>query len=170
MPDDGIPWDMPLASSAEGLILEATRNRLRGLGLPGIQQERIVIQSLAWMPDPVEFPPPYVIISPAPETTPWQEGTNERDVAYFAAVISVVLANARDLTRGMGLQLYWRERIRRKFQCKSIATFTELTFTDNTQLIQTIIESGDKFIEAAKRDQRDAQYYVVRFKVREPRD
>lgn len=170
MPDDAIPLDMPLSNSVEGLVLAAVQNRLRALALPGIPQERIIVQQLAWMPDPVQYPPPYIVVSPAPETTPWNEGTNEKDVVVFGVVVSVVLANQRNMERGMGLQLYWRERIRRKFQNKSQATFTELTFTDSTILERTSVESGDKFIEAAKRDMRDAQYYLIRCRVREARE
>lgn len=169
MPDVVLPIDFPLSASVEGLILEAVAARVVGLGLPGVPYERVLIQSLAWMPNPDDVPPPYVIISPAPETTPWNEGANERDVVYFGIVITVVVANQRNVTQGLGLQLYWRQALRRGFQNKSIATFTELTFTDSTTLERCSIESGDKFIEAAKRDMRDAQYYLVRCKVREPR-
>jgi hypothetical protein len=167
MPD--IPWDFPLAQSVEGRLLEAVANRLRSMGLEGIEDDRIEVRSLAWIADPEELPTPCVIVSPAPEGTPWQEGSNETDRANFAAFISVVLANSRNVQRGLGLQLYWREQIRRKFQNLHPGTFTEYTQTDDAQFIHGHVESGDKFIEAAKRDQRDAQYFLVRMRVKEPR-
>lgn len=169
MASDDVPLDMDLESSNEGIVLRAVQNRIKNQPLTGIPSERVLVQSLAWMPDPNLVPPPYVIVSPAPETTPWNEGTNERDTVYFGIVVTVVLANQRNMEKGMGLQLYWRQILRRAFQNKSIATFTELQFNDSTTLERTAIESGDKFIEAAKRDQRDAQYYLIRCKVREPR-
>jgi hypothetical protein len=113
-------------------------------------------------------------VTPPPESTPWQEGTNEKDVCNFAVMIAVVLANQRDLVRGMGLQLYWRERIRRKFQCKSNGGWDLNTALGNvaagTFFVFSQVESGDKFIEAAWREQRDAQYYLVRLHVKEPRE
>ena len=168
MPD--IQWDFPLANSVEGRILEAVKARLGTTDLPGIPAAKIVVQAFGWVPDEAVLPPPYIVVSPVPETTPWNDGTNERDDTLFGALISVVLANAREMTRGLGLQLYWRERIRLKFQNKSPNTFTELTMPTGWFLLHVWIESGDKFIEAAKRDQRDAQYFIVRFRVREPRE
>lgn len=171
MADDSIPFDMPLSDSVEGIVLQCVERRLKSLNLPGITPERVLVQSLAWMPNPDDVPPPYVIISPAPESTPWDDGTNERDEVVFGVIVSLVLANQRNMVRGMGLQLYWRERIRRAFQNKTIAALADyLAFTDSSALIRTSVESGDKFIEAAKRDQRDAQYYVIRFRVREGRE
>ena len=170
MPDP-IAWDYALTNSTEGRLLEGIVNRLKVTDLPCIPPERIVLQSMAWVPDETQFPPPFVIVSPAPEGTPWQDATNERDDTLFAAFITVVLANARETTRGMGLQLYWRERIRRKFQNLNILRFTELGELDTgVNFLHGWIESGDKFMEAAKRDQRDAQYYLCRFRVREPRE
>lgn len=166
-----VPADIALTESAEGCVLLAVAARIKQLNLTGIAPEKVLIQSLAWMPDPNDTPPPYVLVSPAPETTPWDEGTNERDDVVFGVVVSIVLANQRNVTRALGLQLYWRERIRRAFQNKTIADLSEyLTFTDTTALLRTSVESGDKFIEAAKRDMRDAQYYLIRFRVREARE
>lgn len=168
MPD--IQWDFPLADSTEGRILEAVKARLIGTELPSIDDERIVIKSFGWVPDESELPPPYIIVSPAPEQTPWQDGTNETDVSLFAVVITVVLANARETTRGLGLQLYWRERIRRKFAATSLLRMTELSLESGTFFTHGWVESGDKFLDPAKRDQRDVQYFVCRFKVKEPRE
>lgn len=168
MPD--IPWDMGLSESVEGRILEAVRQRLLTVDLPGIGQEKFVVQNIQWQPDEVTLPPPYVIVSPAPETTPWQEGANETDDTTFAVLVSVVVANTRELTRGLGLQLYWRQNIRRKFLATSIARFTQLGLPDGVFLTHGWVESGDKFIEAAKRDMRDAQYFMLRFRVKEPRE
>jgi hypothetical protein len=172
MPDPPvIPWDMPLADSCEGRLLQATLDRLKTCDLPGIDtNSNIIIQSLGWVPEESQLKPPYIIVTPAPESTPWQDGTNESDDTTFAVFVTVVIANAKELTRGLGLQLYWRERIRRKFQNLNMLRFTELTLEAGTHFIQGYIESGDKFIEAAKRDQRDAQYFLCRYKVREPRE
>lgn len=168
MPD--IQWDFPLANSTEGRILQAVQARLRTTDLPHIEDDRIVVQSFGWVPDENALPPPYIIVSPAPEQTPWQEGTNETDITLFAVVVTVVLANLRETSRGLGLQLYWREKIRRKFVSTSIARMTELSLESGTFFTHGWIESGDKFLDPAKRDQRDVQYYVCRFKVKEPRE
>lgn len=166
---DGIPWDFPLASSVEGRLLSAVVDRLKTCNLPGIPKDRIIIQSIGWQPDPNEVPPPYIIVSPADEETPWDAGSNERDETIFAVVIAGVLANAREMKRGTGLQLFWRQSIRRKFQNLS-SRFTELTMPDNCTLKQTWIQNGRKFLEAAKKDGRDAQYFLLRCRVREPRE
>lgn len=167
MPD--VP-DMPLSDSTEGRILVAVQQRLFTTSLPGISNDRILIQSIGYQPDPAVTPPPYIIISPAPEATPALDGTNETDDTHFAVFVTVVLANERDVTRYMGTQLYWRQNIRRKLRSLSIARFTELTLEAGTFLTHGWIESGDKFIDAAKRDQRDAQYFLLRLKVKEPRE
>lgn len=163
--------EIPLESTVEGTILVKTRERLLALELPGIQ-DKVYIRKL---PFDEHLQPPYVLVTPPPESTPWQEGTNEKDVANFAVMVAVVLANQRDLTQYMGLQLYWRERIRRKFQCKSRLQWSELAdaipvVSTGAYLVKTEVESGDKFIEAAWREQRDASYYLIRVQVREPRE
>lgn len=162
--------EMSLSDTVEGRVLEAVKARLEATDLPGIPAERIVIQKLAWNPDETLLPPPYILISPPPEGTTWQDGTNETDDTTFAAVISIVLANNRELVSGMPLQLYWRQSIRRKFQNLNIARFTQLTLPDGCFFVHGWIESGDKFIEPAFRDMRDAQYFAVRFRVKEPRE
>jgi hypothetical protein len=172
MPELDIEWDFPLEETVEGVILAGTLDRIKALKLPCIADEKIVVRKLPW-DDNIE--PPYVLVTPVPESTPWQEGTNERDTTLFAVMVAVVLANARDVTtRGMGLQFYWRDRIRRKFHNKSQANWDLNTaFEANhtgTFFIHSYVESGDKFIEAAKREMRDAQYYVIRVHVREPRE
>jgi hypothetical protein len=42
--------------------------------------------------------------------------------------------------------------------------------SDGTAFCYSQIESGDKFIEAAKRMQYDASFYMLRVMVREPRE
>jgi hypothetical protein len=167
MPD--IP-DIALSESTEGRILQAVVDRLKVTSRPGIPPERIVIQSLGWVPDEATLPPPYIIVTPSPEATPPLDGTNETDDTQFAVFITVVLANARELLRYVGTQLLWRQNIRRKMRSLSIARFGQLSLESGTFFTHGWIESGDKFIEAAKRDQRDAQYFLVRFKVKEPRE
>lgn len=162
--------EMALSESVEGRVLEAVKAKLGALSLPGIPAERIVIQKLAWVPDEQALPTPYILVSPAPESTNWQEGTNETDTNIFGVVISVVLASNRQLVEGLPLQLYWRERIRRAFQNRAPRTFTDLTLATDAFFVHAYIESGDKFIEPAFRDMRDAQYFVARFKVKEPRE
>ena len=162
--------DIPLESTVEGTILVKTRERLLALELPGIQ-DKVYIRKL---PFDTNLEPPYILVTQPPESTPWQEGTNEKDVCNFAVMIAVVLANQRDLVTGMGLQLYWRERIRRKFQCKSNSVWDLNTglgvVAAGTFFVFSQVESGDKFIEAAWREQRDASYYLIRLMVKEPRE
>lgn len=163
--------DIALEHTVEGTILVQTRERLLALELPAIA-DKVFIRKL---PFDTNLEPPYVLVTPPPESTPWQEGTNEKDVTNFAVMIAVVLANQRDLTAHVGLQLYWRERIRRKFQCKSINAWPDLKTAFDTNFAGTYfvfsqVESGDKFIETAWREQRDASYYLVRLMVKEPRE
>jgi hypothetical protein len=173
---ESIPWDMDLATSIEGLILQKTRDRLEELELASIPGERIVIRKLPWIQDDAQLPTPCIIVSPAPETTNWRDGTNERDTTVFAILISVVLANGLDITtKGMALQLHWRQQIRRNFVNLSRLTWADLAtaFTniaDGSGFLHAQIETGDKFIEPAKREQRDASYYLLRVTVLEPRE
>ena len=170
MPESDINWDFPLSATVEGTILEKTRERLLALELNSIH-DKVYIRKL---PFDTNLEPPYILVTPPPESTPWQEGTNEKDVCNFAVMIAIVLANKRDLERGMGLQLHWRQSIRRKFQCKSNAAWDLNTalgaVTPGTFFVFSQVESGDKFIEAAWREQRDASYYLVRLHVKEPRE
>lgn len=165
-----LPAEYQLANTTEGRFLVAVQDRLKGLKLAGIPDDRIVVRSFAWVPDETELPPPYIIVSPAPETTNWQDGTNETNTTVFGAFVSVVLANGRDTEKGLPLQLFWRERIRRSLGLIGARTFTELNTDDGTFFTHGWVESGDKFIEAAKRTQRDASYYLVRASVKEPRE
>ncbi len=172
MADEDILWDFPLSNTLEGRILEATVNRLKALNLPCIEASNIVLRKLAWISVDGELKTPCVIVSPAPETTNWQEGTNERDRPQFAAFITIILASNRaELVRGMGIQAFWRQEIREAFQNLSMSRFTELTLdqTKNQSFNKANVESGDKYLEAAKRDQRDAQYFLVRFTASEGR-
>jgi hypothetical protein len=176
MPEN-IPFEQALATSVEGIVLEKTRDRLLALALPAIG-ERVYIQKLPWLYDETLVLTPCAIISPAPETTAWQEGSNESDDTILAVLITLVLANGLDVTtKGMGLHLSWRQTLRRRFINKSRLTWSDLaTGIDNynggdgTRFIHAWIESGDKFIELAKREQRDASYYLLRVRVREPRE
>lgn len=171
-----IPWQMELSTSVEGLVLEKTRDRIRALQLIAIDPDHVAIRKLPWLDDETTLPTPCVIISPAPETTDWRSGTNERDETVFAILITVVLANARDVTtKGMALQLLWRQTLRRRFINRGRLSWTDLAtaidnLNDGTSFTHSNIESGDKFIEAAKREQRDASYYLLRVYVREPRE
>jgi hypothetical protein len=174
MPD--IPWDMQLETSAEGLVLTKLRDRIEELNLEGIPGEQVVIRKLPWIQDDDLLPTPCVIVSPAPETTNWREGTNERDQTVFAFLITVVLANGRDVTtKGLALQLYWRQQLRRNLTNISQRLWSDLgtafvNLDDGSSFTHAQIESGDKFIEPAKREQRDASYYLLRVTVREPRE
>ena len=163
--------DMSLEQSVEGTILTRVQDRLRALALPGIDADRIVVRKRPW---DTNLEPPYIVISPAPEDLDWQRGTNEKDETIFAIFVGLVLANERHLTQYMGLQLYWRDRIRLKFMNKTINTWSELTFThlatSGFVFKRSYVESGDKFIESAFREQRDAQFYVIRVVVGEPRE
>lgn len=167
MADDAILWDYPLANSLEGRLLTATLERLKGLTLPCIENDRVVIRKLPW---DMDLTPPYVTLSPGPESTPWDAGTNEKEEPTFSFLVAIVLANSRDVTtRGMGLQLAWRQTIRRAFHNPLKSDFNPALETGEF-FIHCYVESGDKFIEAAKRLQFDAQYYVLRFRCREPRE
>jgi len=162
-------WDHSLEETVFGRILLRTKERIQALGLISIEPDHIQVRKLAWV-DEVELAPPYIIVSPRAEITNWPDGTNEQDETQYAVLISMVLANSRDLTtKGMGLQLSWREAIRRSFQNKSIVSWPEMVLPSNCFFIQSYVESGDQFIEPAKRMQYDAQYWLVRFRVREPR-
>jgi hypothetical protein len=173
---ESIPWDMQLETSIEGLILTKTRDRIEELNLEAIPGERVVSRKLPWIQDDDQLPTPCVIISPAPETTNWRDGTNERDQTIFAFLITAVLANGLDVTtKGLALQLHWRQQIRRNFTNLSQLLWADLrdafnNLDDGSSFIHAQIESGDKFIEAAKREQRDASYYLLRVMVREPRE
>lgn len=171
MADDGIPWDTQLSATADGRLLQATLDRVKAASFPGIEKENIVIRKLAWIFADDELKTPCIILSPAPETVNWQDGTNERDDVGYAVFASIVLANGLDIsTRGMGLQLLWRTTLRRMFQNLSTRRFTELAaFDDGSLYLRSSIEAGERFIEQSKVTQRDAQYLVIRHYVREPR-
>lgn len=167
MADSDIPFDYDLNNSVEGRVLLRTAERIKALNLVSIG-ERVEVRKLPWLEDGDELTTPCVIVSPAPETTDWQSGTNESTDVVFAMFVTVVLANARDVSiKGMGLQLRWREQLRRAFVNKCSRTWSEIVLPAGAKFLRSYVESGDKFIEAAKRSQRDAQYYLIRVVVRE---
>ena len=163
-----IDWDFSLENSVAGTLLMRAQERLQTLNLPGIERDRIVIRKLPWQTDDV--PPPYITVSPPPPTTTWSEGTNEMDSPVYGAMIAMVLANGEVTTKGMGLQLYWRERVYKAFNNHSPATWTAVTLPTGNFFVHSWIESGDQFIELAKRMQYDAQYLMLRVRVKEPRE
>jgi len=171
MANDDILWDYALSNTIEGRLLEAVQNRVKAMNLKCISPDSVVIQKVPWVPDNTTLPYPCVLITPGPESTNYLAGTNESEQPQFAILITIILAAERKIcTQGMGLQLEWRQVLRRWFQNLNQGRFTELAaFTDGSMYINGTVESGDKFIEAAKRDQRDAQYFLLRFKVNEPR-
>lgn len=166
---DSIPWDYLLEDSVLGRILLGVQARLRTLDLPGIGGDKIVIRKLPWVDDDT-LQPPCVIISPKPEAIDWTRGTNERDDPTYSCIVAIVLANGRDnTTRGMGLQLAWRETVRRAFHNKSTLVWTDLALQSGYDFQRCYVSAGEPFIEAAKRMQYDAQYWAIDFIVREPR-
>ena len=169
-----INWDYSLEDTVYGTILVKAKERIVAASLPSIATGRVQIRKLAW-PDAPDTTgddallPPCIIVSPRPEIVNWRDGTNERDDVVYAFMVSMVLANGRDLTtKGIGLQLAWRQTIRRLFHNKSLNTWS-LTLPTGCSFTQSYVESGDQFIEQPKRMQYDAQYWLVRVKVREPR-
>lgn len=173
MADEDILWDFPLTESLEGRILEATLNRCKALNLPCIPKDNHIIKPVAWLGDLSVASLPCLVITPPPETTNWRDGSNERDIVTFGVFISVILANERQATlRGMGLQLFWRQKIRRAFQSLASSRFTQLrvdpTTTETFRMVY--VENGDRFIESAKRMQIDAQFLLLRMECSEPRE
>lgn len=156
-----------MTDSNEGLILTAIHTRIVALALPQINAANVVIRSLPW---DSELSPPYVIVSPAPEAAQWDQGTNEKDRIIFGSMVSIVVANTRDLsTTNMAISLFWRQRIRRCFQNVGKATFNPTLLTGCFHE-HTYVESGEKFIDTAKRMNYDAQYLLIRTKIKESRE
>lgn len=166
----GVDWDYSLDNSTEGLLVQAVAARIQALNLPSIASDHVFIRKLAWLSTDVNDKPdtPCVLIIPAPEVCDWTKGTNEKDEPVFAFFVITVLANGRDVTtKGMGLQFKWRELVRKSFQNLSNGRFSELG--NDKGFKRGYVESGEKFIEAAKRAQMDAQYYLLRFLFQETR-
>ncbi len=168
-PSPTMPETFAAGLSFEDRFIEAVVARLKTTDLPGIPKERILVQSIGWAPDPKDVPPPYIIVSHADEETPWERGSNERDTTIFAVVVAAVVANQRNPDKFRRIHLYWRERIRRKFQSLS-SRFAELVIPDQCTVKHAWIQQGAKFLEAAKIDQRDVSYFLIRCEVREPRE
>lgn len=168
MADDGIV-DIPLGDTVYGWLLLKTVDRLKSLNLPSIGNDKIELRKLAWATADDALKPPYVIVSPRPEITDWTKGTNERDDTIYAAMISIVLANARDVsTKYMGTQFKWRELVLKAFQNMVTLTWSDLRSCpfEGTSISHSYVEAGDLFIDQAKRMQYDAQYWLVRIKAR----
>ena len=178
MDNDGINWDYRLEDTVYGTILLRTQERIRAAKLQSIEHEKIVIRKQPWVPKPQDPPtpndllPPYITISPRPEIVNWQDGTSERDGIVYGVLIAIVLANGRDLTeKGMGLQLMWRETVRGLFHNRSLRTWRELGhgLPAGVSFDQSYIEGGEKFLDSAKMDGYDAQYWLLRVRTRERR-
>lgn len=173
MPNEDILWDLDLNTTPYGRILLRTVERVKSLNLKCIGEEKVALRKLAWhLGKDDALQPPYVIVSPRSETTDWKEGTNERDAIGYAVMLSVVMADAYDVTiRGLGLQLDWRRTLRQSFHNKTSRDWPDLDFTDlgAVSFNHCHMEAGDAFLDAEKRRQCDAQYWLIRFNVWEPR-
>lgn len=168
MADDPLGDEIGPDLSFEDRFINAVVARLKTTELPGLPKDRIVINSVGWQPDPSETPPPYIVVSHADEETPSDQGSNERDATIFGVIVAAVVASQRT-DKHRRRHLYWRERIRRRFQCVS-SRFTELTVPTGCTVKKMWIQQGAKFLEAAKLDQRDVSYFLIRCEVREPRE
>lgn len=169
--------EINLADSAEGIVLQQVFIRVRTLTLPGLDlNERLVLRKQPWLLGENEpLQPPCVIISPASELNPANEGTNERDDVVFGAMITILTANERDVSSAlMGTQTYWRERIRKAFQSTSrvrwAAMASAIANISGTDFLHGWVESGEKYIPEMIRRQYDASYYLVRVACRESRE
>jgi hypothetical protein len=162
--------DLPLEYSNFGRVLISIQQEIIGLALPQLPNEKITINKIAWL-DPERVQPPYCTIVPRPEIGNWQDGTNERDDPVYSSQISLIFANAMDVSDlGMGLQLYWRQQIRQLFHNRNAAAFgSSLTLEAGHSFLRSYCEPGEIYLEAAKRLQYDAQYLVVRHLIREAR-
>lgn len=153
--------------SNEGIILNAVQTRIASLSLSQINSNNIVVRSMPWDQG---LTPPYVIVSPMLDVPQWDGGTNEKDRETFGVMVSIVVANNRDLsTTKMAISLYWRQRVRRTFQNVSINTFNPSLLT-GCFLERVFVENGEKFIAPAKRIGYDAQYLLLRFQIKEGRE
>lgn len=168
MAEDSLGNEIGPDLSFEDRFINAVVARLKTTELVGLPKDRILINSVGWQPDPTEVPLPYIIVSHADEETPSDQGSNERDATIFGVIIAAVIASQRtDKHRRRHLLL--RQNIRRKFQCVS-SRFTELTVPEGCTVKKMWIQQGAKFLEAAKLDQRDVSYFLIRCEVREPRE
>lgn len=171
MANEDILWDYPLADTLEGRLYAATLSRIKALKLPCIDPTNIIGQTLAWLFDNTSLKFPCVIVSVADDLINWREGTNEKDQLEFGVFVTLALANP-DVSgnRGVGLQMEWRRKIRQSFQNLSLGRFTEFTQDSNPdQYRKSNVENGAKYLEAAKRMQLDANYFLIRHTVAEGR-
>lgn len=173
MPESSILTDFPLSGTPYGRIWTFTNELIKANNLPSIAPEKVVQRKFAWhLGDEDPLRPPYVITSRRAETIDWREGTNERDAIQYAVMVSIALASGLNPSmEWTGLQEEWRKRVRRLFHNKGPRDFPGLTFNGlgNVSFNHSYVESGDHLIEEAKRRQMDAQYWLIRFNVWEPR-
>jgi len=158
-----------LTESNYGLVLNAVREAILALILPGIENNNVVITKVGWI-EPLTDTFPRIVIDPRPEIANPDDGTNDRDDTIYNVMIAILFAGGLDDTsKNLGLHLFYRQTVWRAFRNKTPATFSYLTLTDGSSLLRVWVEPGDVFIDQAKRAQLNGQYILARFKVREVR-
>lgn len=160
-----MPLDIPLADSDFGALLESTQKTIEQIGLPFLPKEHIHVQKLSFGDD---LPLPYCTICPRPEIVDWKAGpTQYDDIIYGVMVAFVAAGNLVRTTETLGTQLYWRERAFDEFLNRDGTNLKGgVNLRDGHHLTHCYAEAGDPHIEPAARKMYDAQYWLLRFKVR----
>jgi hypothetical protein len=90
--------------------MEAIRDRIQDLDLPGLQDNRVTVRRL---PHDGEVYFPGVSIHPVEEK--YHQGTNMRESIGYGCAVTIVVNNNNNQDYLLDRLLYWREIIRRHF-------------------------------------------------------
>lgn len=146
---------IPASDSVFDQCLTAVRNAIVALSLEGIEDADVRKQKLPW-----DRSKAYPGIFVCPTTERIAPATNRRNDVGYAVAIAMVRASNQNLTAGMDLFLYWRERIRQALEDQPLSGVDEI--------YTVTIEPGAVYLPDAFANQFDAGALVARCISREP--
>lgn len=156
--------DVPLEATPEGCCWLATEQTIKGLDLKGVAA---IERRTQFWDDTLTLP--CLVICPAAEAINADEGTNESDDIQYAFMVSVVKSNNRDTSAATaGWLLFCTREIRKAFHNRATISGPELP--TGCFIVRVTVESGAKFIDQALRQNYDAGYVLIRYRVREQRN
>jgi len=140
--------------------LEAARDQIRGLSLPGITSEKIVWQKLPFNMGKLTEG---IFVTPQPETNPGGSNIGE-DIGY-AVMVTMIKSSNHALATGFSTVSRWREKIR---QCFAYQNRVGAPLPGVSEVYYTRFEAGTVIWPAGFQQQYDVGSLVIRCFAREP--
>lgn len=140
-----------------GTLLYDAHQKILGLSLYNITSANTVVRKVPW---DLNLATPSCIVSPTGETQ--IPGTNGEDDVEYGVMVTLCTRTNRDPDLHIYRELKWRQDVRQAFHNK-------IDWCSLPSLILCTVEPGDALIPEAFRINYDAQYLLLRCRIREVR-